>query len=83
LLQIKHDASHRGLVTVSAGIAALARLTSERDGARLVGEADRALYSAKAQGRDAAVGASSLARAREARPRAAARKRAAVASDGA
>ena len=81
-LEIGHDASPRGFVTVSAGIAALGRLTAVRDGARLVGEADRALYSAKAQGRDAAVGASSLARVREARPRAAARRAASLAPRG-
>ncbi|MGD0721425.1 MAG: PAS domain S-box protein [Roseiarcus sp.] len=79
MLAIEHEGGPSPVVSVSAGIAALGRLSSERDAARLLGDADRALYRAKEQGRDAAVGASSLARAREARPKAAARRRAAVA----
>jgi diguanylate cyclase (GGDEF)-like protein/PAS domain S-box-containing protein len=63
LLGIEHEDGPSPVVTVSAGIAALGPLASERDAALLLAEADRALYRAKEQGRDVAVGASTLARA--------------------
>jgi diguanylate cyclase (GGDEF)-like protein/PAS domain S-box-containing protein len=51
-LAIVHAASARGSVTISAGVASTVPSQAECDPLRLVALADRALYAAKASGRD-------------------------------
>jgi diguanylate cyclase (GGDEF)-like protein len=50
-LRLPHPASRTGIVTISAGVAAQ-RPEEGGDGNRLVAAADRALYTAKQQGRN-------------------------------
>ncbi|WP_249144636.1 diguanylate cyclase [Bradyrhizobium lablabi] len=58
-LAIANPASHRGVVSISLGIASRSAATA--DEAALVGAADGALYEAKRSGRNCAVLASTLA----------------------
>ena len=58
-LAIPHEANASGLVTVSAGVAALA--CAEADPEALIDNADRALYRAKDFGRNAVIRASEVA----------------------
>jgi diguanylate cyclase (GGDEF)-like protein len=57
-LGIPNSASHRGYVTLSAGVAARTRTTFDQ--AALVGEADTALYEAKRLGRNRSIVYSAL-----------------------
>ena len=60
-LAIEHDVSPAGVVTISAGVASVAPSAFDASLAALVADADRALYRAKANGRNAIVYASTLA----------------------
>jgi diguanylate cyclase (GGDEF)-like protein/PAS domain S-box-containing protein len=60
-LAIEHDESPAGVVTISAGVASVAPGAFDSSLAALVADADRALYRAKANGRNAIVYASALA----------------------
>lgn len=51
-LRIPHTGSDKGIVTVSIGVATLARGSLPTDAARLIARADEALYTAKRDGRD-------------------------------
>lgn len=51
-LRISHTGSDKGIVTVSIGVATLARGSLPTDAARLIARADEALYTAKRDGRD-------------------------------
>ena len=62
-LGICHAGSERGLVTISAGVAALGPGQPVALAAELVEHADQALYAAKASGRDCVLSASAFARA--------------------
>ena len=59
-LNIGHEASAAGIVTISAGVASLDPNTEGGDFETLVRDADRALYRAKDTGRNAIVRASTL-----------------------
>lgn len=60
-LAIEHEASPADVVTISAGVASLAPNPFDASLTTLVDDADRALYRAKANGRNAVVYASALA----------------------
>lgn len=51
-LRIAHSGSDKGIVTVSVGVATVARGSIPTDAARLIARADEALYTAKRDGRD-------------------------------
>jgi diguanylate cyclase (GGDEF)-like protein len=51
-LEIKHERNLPGVVTISAGVNALSRVTESDTPSRLIGAADEALYIAKTSGRD-------------------------------
>jgi diguanylate cyclase (GGDEF)-like protein len=51
-LEIRHDGNAPGVVTISAGVNALIRVTAADTALTLIGAADEALYAAKASGRD-------------------------------
>jgi diguanylate cyclase (GGDEF)-like protein len=60
LLAIEHHASRRHVMTVSVGAASVGRNAFEGGPEALLQSADRALYRAKAAGRNTVVRASSL-----------------------
>jgi diguanylate cyclase (GGDEF)-like protein/PAS domain S-box-containing protein len=51
-LRIPHEASDKGIVTASVGVATLTRDAAAADAERLIARADEALYAAKRDGRD-------------------------------
>ena len=55
-LALRHDRSREGLITVSIGVADVARGDAPSGVRKLVARADEALYAAKAAGRDKVVG---------------------------
>jgi diguanylate cyclase (GGDEF)-like protein len=55
-LALPHQASERGIVTASVGLATFADHSAEMTSAELIRRADEALYNAKAAGRDRVTG---------------------------
>lgn len=55
-MNLPHEASQFGHVTVSLGIASYAPGETDRNAADLIGRADEALYAAKTAGRDRVIG---------------------------
>ncbi|MEO5807067.1 diguanylate cyclase [Devosia sp.] len=55
-LQLKHEGSEKGVVTISVGIASYDAPTADRNAATLLARADEALYIAKGAGRDRVIG---------------------------
>ena len=51
-LGIRHDGNSPGVVTISAGVNALERVTADDTASTLIGAADEALYVAKSSGRN-------------------------------
>jgi len=54
-LLLRHEASADGIVTVSAGIASAHAASVDLTSAALIGQADKALYRAKHEGRNRVV----------------------------